>query len=363
MLTTKKLSISILVLIVAFMFTGCGSTNKQAAEPTGNSSKPEQTKLTEITISEPVRVLSFAPLYIAVEKGFFKDEGIHVEIVSGGGGTQVMAAIVSGKAQFGVAAPNAALKTSGAGKEVTVLQSLNSALTYEIVVSNKFLEKKGLDPNKPLSLKEKVEALKGATLATDSIGDSGDVFLRNTMELYGQKQDDIKVVNLSGVGAKIGGIKEGVVDGGINSTPFALQAEQQNAGRKWISALDVPEYSNMMWEVLFSTKDYAEKNHDLIVKVVRAIGRGIEFARENPQEAASLIASAYFNGTDPKIVENGLISLKRTFVGHGEMSKEAWDNAQNPLVKFSKLTGLEQAVDTNPDTFWTNKFIQEAFKK
>ncbi|MGG1661600.1 ABC transporter substrate-binding protein [Brevibacillus sp. NRS-1366] len=361
--------IGFLLLVISLIFTGCGNTNtsttgtttpSQSGEP--KQEKKEAGKLTEITISEPVRVLSFAPLYVAIEKGFFKEEGLDVKIASGGGGSQVMATIISGQAQFGVAAPNAALKTLSAGKEPMVVQSLNSSLTYDIVLSDKFLEKKGIDPAKQMSTKEKVEMLRGATLATNNIGDSGDVFLRYTMELYGQKSDDIKVVKVNGLGPKIATMKQGVIDGGINSAPFALETADKKAGRLWISSFEIPEYSNMIWEVLFTSKEFANKNHDLVVAAVRAVGKGIEFTRENPKESAKLI-EAYFSGTSTSLIENGLSSLEKTFVGHGEMTKEAWDNAQTPLIKYSKLTGIEAAADTNPGTFWTNQYIEEAFGK
>ncbi|MFM1653153.1 ABC transporter substrate-binding protein [Brevibacillus sp. B_LB10_24] len=364
-----KLKLASFALLASVMvFTGCGSpgTNSNtsnAGQPSqGAAEKTESKQVTQLTFSEPVRVLSFAPLYVAIEKGYLKEEGFDAKIVSGGGGAQVSATLISGQAQFGVAAPQAALKSMGVGKETTVIQSINSSLTYDIVLSNKYLEKKGLDPTKPLSLKEKVEALKGATMATDNIGDSGDVFMRYLMELYGQNPDDLKVVKLAGRGPKIGAMKEGVIDGGINSAPFSLEASDKNVGAQWIKTMDVPEYSNMTWELIFTMKDYAEKNEDQIVKVVRAIGKGIEFTRENPEEAASLIAKKYFDGTDEKLIQEGLKQLNGTFVGHGEMTQEAWENAVKPMVEYSDLTGLPKEVDTTPGKFWTNKYIEEAFK-
>lgn len=363
---------SLAVLSLALAVSGCGTSgtssaggNNTPANQTANQSVSEPAKETaevkKITISEPVRVLSFAPLYVAIEKGFFKDEGIEVELASGGGGAQVMATLISGQVEFGVAAPSSVIKTIQAGKEVEVIQSINSSLTYDIVVNNQLLEKKGVDPNKELTLEEKVGVLKGATMATNVIGDSGDTFLRYTMELYGAKSDDLEVVKVTGLGPKIGAMKEGVIDGGINSAPFALEAREKGVGKLLISSFEIPEYKNMAWEVVYAMKDFTSQNEELVVKVVRALGKGIEFTRENPKESAQLVTT-YFNGTDPALLEEGLISLKDSFSGYGEMNKELWDNAQKPLLKYSEMSGIKEPMDTNPDVIWTNKYIEKAFK-
>ena len=360
--TFRKWS-SLAVLVPALLAAGCGSgaapESPAASQTEGTGSA--QAELRKITISEPVRVLSFAPIYVAIEKGYFQEEGIEVEIASGGGGSQVMATLISGQVEFGVAAPSSVIKTYQTGKEVEVVQSINSSLTYDIVVNDQLFEEKGVDPNKELTLEEKVELLKGATMATNNIGDSGDTFLRYTMELYGAKPDDLEVVKISGLGPKIGSMKEGIIDGGINSAPFALETENQGVGKLLISSFEVPEYSNMAWETIFAMKEFTEQNEELTVKVVRAVGKGIEFTRENPAESAQLIAS-YFEGTDPALLEKGLTGLKNSFVGHGEMTKEMWDNAQKPLLKYPDMTGIKEAIDTNPDVVWTNKYLEKAFQ-
>ncbi|RJS50123.1 hypothetical protein [Bacillus sp. PK3_68] len=121
-------------------------------------------------------------------------------------------------------------------------------------------------------------------------------------------------------------------------------------------------YKNMVWEVVFADKDYLEKNHDTSLKVVRAIGKGMEFTRDNPRKAAESITS-YFEGIDVEILEKSLIGLKDTFKGYGEMNQEAWDNAQDPLVEFGEMSGVSTKQDTTEDVIWTNNYIKEAFKK
>ncbi|MGG1401397.1 ABC transporter substrate-binding protein [Bacillus salipaludis] len=352
----KKNVVFVAFLVLMLALTGCsGAGTKKTA-----SSDSKKDGLTKITFSEPARILSMAPFYVAIAKGYFKEEGIEANIASGGGGAQVVATLLSGDAQFGLSAPASMFKPLEAGKDFVAVQSLNSALTYEIALSNQYLKEKKLSPN--ASLDERVAALEGATIGTDNVGDSGEIYMRYLMKLHGKDPLALKTVKLTGRGPKISAMKQGIVDGGTNSAPFSLEVEDKKVGSQWIKASEEPAYGHMAWEVVFANKEYLEKNHDLAVKVVRAIGKGIQFTRENPQESAKLIVP-YFEGTDVSILEKSLIGMKATFQGYGEMNQELWDNAQEPLLEFSKMSQITKKQDTKPDGIWTNSYIEKAFSK
>ncbi|RBP87581.1 ABC-type nitrate/sulfonate/bicarbonate transport system substrate-binding protein [Cytobacillus firmus] len=350
-----KKSGAVLLLVLALVLAGCsGGGNNQTTNETGKDGK----KLTKITFSEPARILSLAPFYAAVEKGFLEEEGIKAEIASGGGGSQVIASLLSGQAQFAISGPRSMFVPLEKGEDLVAIQSLNSALTFEIALSNEYMEEKNINIDDPL--KDRVAALEGASIGTNVVGDSGDIYTRYLMQLHGIDPSTVKMVKLAGTGPKIGGMKEGVVSGGISSPPFAAQVKDEGVGELVIKASEEPTYANMVWEVVFADREYLKENPDIAAKVVRAIGKGIEFTRENPKEAAESIAS-YFEGTDRKVLENSLIDLKDTFQGYGEMTKESWDNAQVPLVEFGDLTGITKEQDTEPGSIWTNEYIEEAF--
>ena len=88
----KKLGVLAAIFCLAITMSACGQEKKE------ESSKGEE--LEKITFAEPARILSVAPFYVAIEQGFFKEEGIEAKIASGGGGAQVIASLLSGEAQF-----------------------------------------------------------------------------------------------------------------------------------------------------------------------------------------------------------------------------------------------------------------------
>ncbi|WP_408010104.1 ABC transporter substrate-binding protein [Pseudalkalibacillus sp. A8] len=348
MFKKKLIAISICIILVAL--TGCNGAENQAASGTNETTK--------ITFTEPARILSLAPFYVAIEQGFFKEEGIEAAISSGGGGSQVIASLLSGQAQFAISGPRSMFAAIEAGEDLVAIQSLNSALTYEIALSNEYLKENELSDD--ASLKEQIAALNGAKIGTNVVGDSGDIYTRYLMKLHGQDPSSLETVKLTGGGPKIGGMKQGIVDGGISSPPFSLQVQEQGVGDLWLKLSEEPMYANMVWEVVFAEKEYLEKNQDLAEKVVRAVGKGIEFTRENPKEAAESIVS-YFDGVDAIVLEKSLIGLKDTFKGYGEMNQKAWDNAQDPLVEYADMSGVKMEHDTKPGVIWTNDYIEEAF--
>jgi ABC-type nitrate/sulfonate/bicarbonate transport system substrate-binding protein len=339
-----------------FIVSACGSSDETTTEKKRNTGG----KAVKLTFTEPARLLSVAPLYVAIEQGFFEKEGIEAEIVSGGGGAQVIASVLSGEAQFAVSGPRSMFTPLDKGEDLLAIQSLNSALTYQITLSKQYQKKKNV--SKDSSIEDRVASLNGATIGTNLVGDSGDVYTRHLMQMHGVEPNTLKTVKLAGDGSKIGGMQEGIVDGGIASPPMGLQAESKDIGDIVINTSEEPMYGNMVWEAVFAKKEYLEENHETSLKVVRAIGQGMEFTRNNPREAAESIVS-YFDGIDVDILEESLIGLKSTFKGYGEMNQEAWDNAQDPLVEFGKISGVSTKQDTTEDVIWTNSYIEEAFKK
>jgi NitT/TauT family transport system substrate-binding protein len=351
----KKFLSAILVCFV-LVVSACSQGKETTTGTKGDSGE----KTTKLTFSEPARILSVAPLYVAIEQGYFEEEGIEAEIASGGGGAQVIASILSGEAQFAVSGPRSMFTPLDKGEDLVAIQSLNSALTYQITLSKQYQDKNKI--SKDSSVKDRIAALDGATIGTNLVGDSGDVYTRYLMKLHGVDPNSLETVKLAGDGPKIGGMQEGIVDGGIASPPMGLQAASKDVGDVIINTMEEPMYANMVWEVVFADREFLEKNHETSLKVVRAIGKGMEFTRDNPREAAESITS-YFEGIDVDILEQSLIGLKDTFKGYGEMNQEAWDNAQDPLVEYGDISGVTTKQDTTEDVIWTNSYIEEAFNK
>ncbi|MBR6616171.1 MAG: ABC transporter substrate-binding protein, partial [Lachnospiraceae bacterium] len=84
------------------VLTGCGK------QESGNAS---------VTLNEVAHSIFYAPQYVAIEEGYFEDEGIELTLVNGGGADKVMTAMVSGEADIGFMGSEASIYTYAGGEE------------------------------------------------------------------------------------------------------------------------------------------------------------------------------------------------------------------------------------------------------
>ena len=80
----KILSLLLVTILALFTLAGCGST--------------ENSNSTKVTLSEVAHSMFYAPMYVAIEQGYFEEEGIDLELVTAFGADKVTTAVISGEA-------------------------------------------------------------------------------------------------------------------------------------------------------------------------------------------------------------------------------------------------------------------------
>lgn len=89
----KKFSLSLISILM--VMTICGCHNSQDTIQTSENG------LIPITLNEVAHSIFYAPQYVAIENGYFEDEGIDLNLVTGFGADKVMTAVLSGEADIG----------------------------------------------------------------------------------------------------------------------------------------------------------------------------------------------------------------------------------------------------------------------
>ena len=87
----RLLAMFMCAILTVVSIMGCGKENVQ--EETGNGEK--------VILNEVAHSIFYAPMYVAIEEGYFTKEGIDLELVTGFGADKVMTAVISGEAQIG----------------------------------------------------------------------------------------------------------------------------------------------------------------------------------------------------------------------------------------------------------------------
>ena len=93
---------AVMLAAVSVLLTGCG----------GKGGGPEVIKVNEVTHS-----IFYAPFYVAINKGYFTDENIKIELTNGGGADASMSAVLSGDADIGLMGPEASIYVVEGGAE------------------------------------------------------------------------------------------------------------------------------------------------------------------------------------------------------------------------------------------------------
>lgn len=105
----RKIFAAVLSLLLV---SGMMASSVLAEEKT--ESKKE---LTKVTLNEVAHSIFYAPQYAAIELGYFEEEGIDLELVTGFGADKVMTALLSGEADIGFMGSEASIYTYAGGAE------------------------------------------------------------------------------------------------------------------------------------------------------------------------------------------------------------------------------------------------------
>lgn len=77
----------------------------------------DETNMVKVKLSEVTHSAFYAPLYVAMENGYFKEEGIDLELILTSGADKVAAAVLSGDVNIGFAGPESAIYVYNGGEE------------------------------------------------------------------------------------------------------------------------------------------------------------------------------------------------------------------------------------------------------
>ena len=206
-----------------------------------------------------LRTLYLAPVFIGIDRGIFKANGVEVSYQELESGALSPAAILSGQAHVTSDEILGIAPLAKQGKEFMMVYNLMDRMTMNLVVRNDVLQKAGFNPNAPV--KEKAKVLKGLTIGITRPGAPTDTYSRYFMIMAGlDPKLDATLVQIGGGGALNAAFRSGRIDAFMLSPPFPQAAEKDGVGKIIINNTggEVPELTEMSYIVLFTSKEFAE---------------------------------------------------------------------------------------------------------
>lgn len=309
--------------------------------------KKENT-LTKVTLNEVAHSIFYAPQYVAIENGYFEEEGISLELVTGFGADKTMSALISGEADIGFMGAESSIYLYNEGAS-------NYAINFAQLTQragNFLVGRKPIDHFSWNMIKD-CEVLGGRKGGMPEM-----VFEYILKKNHLTPQKDLKINQSIDFGSTAAAFSGGQGDFTIEFEPSATALEESNEGYV-VTSLGV-ESGYVPYTSYCTTKDYLNKNPELIQKFTNALQKGMDYVNtHSPKEIAEVIAPQ-FKETDIKTIEKIVTRYHEqdTWKNNLIFEESSFDLLQNILLNAEELDNKVPY-----DKLVNNKFSIESSKK
>jgi NitT/TauT family transport system substrate-binding protein len=237
-----------------------------------------------LCFAQDVRYIEFKvydPVYIALEQGYFADEGISVELVGAAlGGPNAIQAVAAGSADAGLSSIPALINANVAGLPILGVSDIQSALPGQPLEVYFVRSDSGIDS---------LEDLPSTTFAVNLWRSSFHYTALMALEQENIPEQDINFV-LLGFSEQAAALSSGAVDVIGLMEPYigSAKATYGDEFYELFNAIDV--FGTKQFTLHFVNQDWANDNIDVARAFVAGIVRATEFAETNPAQAAAIIA-------------------------------------------------------------------------
>jgi NitT/TauT family transport system substrate-binding protein len=308
----------------------------------------------QVTLLQGFHSMSFTPLYVAKDRKLFAAEGLDVDLQIVSGSSLAFKGAVAGQAQFAAMGATELITAAEKGLDrMIAVAAVNRAVTVSLAMRKDVAEAKGLKPGAPI--KERVAALKGLRIATGSPGGAIHTVVTYMLKQGGiDPKNDVTLLSMGGTAPMLAALRVKQIDAIAISPPAPETAAAEGLAVLVIalSRGDMPEMGTIAYDALVTSKDYAQKNPDVVRKVVRAVGQASNFVMEHPTETREIMLRA-FDKTPPDVMTAVIENLKGAFARDARFTEEMWKNA----IQFNLEAGkIGKRLETREGVLWTNEY-------
>ena len=297
------------------LLTGCGP---QEQGITGDK--------THVVLNEVAHSIFYAPMYVAIEEGYFAQEGLDVELVTGYGADKTMTALLSGEADIGFMGAEATIYSYAEGIEDSAVNF--AQLTQR--AGNFLVAREPID-------NFTWDMLKGKDVLGGRAGGMPEMVFEYILSKNNIDKSEVNIDQSIDFGSTAAAFSGGQGDFTVEFEPHATSLELKGDGYVVASLGEASGY--VPYTSFSAKKSYIEKNPQVIRAFTKALQKGMDYCAEHtPKEIAQAI-SPQFAETDAETLEIivGRYAAQDTWKTNPAFEKDAFDLLQNILMDAGEL--------------------------
>ena len=261
------------------------------------------------------------PYAVAMEKGFFRKNGVDVTgiLTAAGGGTAVRNTLAGG-IPFGEVSLAAAVQAINSGQKLIIIGAGSWSVADQM-----WLVKKD-------STLKSIKDLAGKQIAYTAPGSVSNMLILMALKANGMTPQQVKLVPAGDLGANISAVGSGAVDAGFSDE--LIIAQNKELVRPLFMVRDVLD-PRMMQTVMITTAEYAKAHADIIKGLINSRREGLAYTLDHPDEAADITAKAYNNPHIDLFRDHIRELIKENYWSDGRLDYPS----MNHMVEGLQITG------------------------
>ena len=338
-MSKRTITYIVIILIMLVIAIGVFIAQKQ------NNNTEE---LKTIKVNEVTRSVFYAPQYVAINNGYFKENGMEIELSTGQGADAVMTAVLANQCDIGFAGPEASIYVYNEGKEdyTQVFAQMTKKDGSLLIARNETDNFSWQD-------------LKGKTVIPGRKGGVPYMTLEYVLKKNGiNPQTDLILDDSIKFDLMAGAFASGDADYVTLFEPTASLTEQE--GKGYIVASVGEEAGEIPYTAYFAKKSYIENNQETIQKFTNSIYQGQQWVKEHSAEEIAEVIQNFFPDTEIELLSAAIQTYKDIDAWNDTpvLKQESFDRLQEVMTlagELSQTAPYEQIVNNE----FANKAIQE----
>ncbi|MDF3001493.1 MAG: extracellular solute-binding protein family 3 [Bacillota bacterium] len=337
-----------IVLSLTVTLTACGAKSNTGAGSSAPDTQEPQFKYGKIDIPGKDGALCGAPIYIALENGFFAEEGFDVNLISADTETRKIGLnngnipIVNGDFQF--------FPSIEEGVKVKVVDGLHDGCIKFVVAKDS-----------PIS---GVDDLKGKKIAVDEIGGTphqvASVWLEKAGISARQEDNEVTFLPYSDGNLELEAVRNGDADVAALWDPLGSIAEESGEFKLIFDLSTDPTFAGKYCCFLYASEKVLKDDPEKVAAILRAYNKAQAWIAANPEETVEIIADKKYSAIEDKDLA---VRLIKSYAYPSTEEQAAGTNVREDVLYFVQELKSIGYLKTNDAEAFTDQIYYDVKSK